>query len=110
MREPQSPRGWLTWALRVRECRHSPGHAVLDGAGRRDRRMDDSFETAISVLTLLERSANGTGPDGVQLVVAVATEAQPWLALSKKEQETVVQISRRFAKALREKGFLPPAV
>ncbi|MHB1011657.1 MAG: hypothetical protein ACYC37_01910 [Desulfobacteria bacterium] len=107
MGEPRSPRGWLTWALRIREGRYSPRHIVLERSGRRDRRMDDSFETAISILTLLERSSNGAGPEGVSLVLAVATDAQPWIGLSQKEQEIVVEISRRFAKALREKGFLP---
>jgi hypothetical protein len=69
--------------------------------------LDDSYETAISILNLLEQSSNGTGPEGARLVLDVATGALPWLGLSAKEQDTVVEISRRFAKALKAAGFLP---
>ena len=106
MRVPTSPRGWLLWAIRVRELHHSPWRIRLERTGRRDRRMDDSYETAISVLNLLEQSSNGTGPEGVQLVLDVAMGVLPWLGLTEKEQDTVVMISRRFAKALREEGVI----
>ena len=104
---PRTPRGWLTWAIRVRELHHSPRRVLLERTGRRDRRLDDSYETAISILNLLEQSSNSAGPGGARLVLDVATGALPWLGLSAKEQDTVVKISRRFAKALREEGFLP---
>jgi hypothetical protein len=106
MSRPQSPRGWITWSLAVRERRHSPRSGVLELGGRGDRRVDDSWETAMSVLTLLERSSNGTGPGGARLVLDVATGALPWHGLSPREQDTVIRISRRFARALVQEGFL----
>jgi hypothetical protein len=68
--------------------------------------LDDSYETAISIHNLLEQSSNCAGPEGAHLVMDVATGSLPWLGLSAREQDTVVKISRRFAKALREEGFL----
>lgn len=107
MNRPRSPRGWLNWAIRIREANHSPRRIVLERGGRGDRRTDDSYETAISVLTLLERSSNGAGPEGARLVLDVATGVLPWHGLSAKEQDTVIQVSRCFAQALAQEGFLP---
>lgn len=107
MNRPRSPRVWLNWSLAVRERRHSPRSAVLEHGGRGDRRTNDSYETALSVLSLLERSSNSAGPEGARLVLDVATGTLPWHGLSANEQNTVIKISRRFAQALAQEGFLP---
>ncbi len=111
MTPPQSARAWLCWAVAVREFHHSPRPPALERRGHGDRRVNDRYETALSVLALLERSAAAAGddiePEAASLVLGVATGLLSWAALSGKERSAVIRVSCRFARALQDEGFLP---
>jgi hypothetical protein len=56
---PSSPRGWLSWAVSVKDSYHRAHSANYDDSPRRDRRLNYSRETAISIIRMCEKSANG---------------------------------------------------
>jgi hypothetical protein len=101
---PSSPRGWVSWASFVLTCRSSPGRVRYDNVPRPDPRMNDSRETAISVLRLLEQSSNGAG--GAGLTFDFYTGEMSWHSFTKQEQRIISRTAREFAKRLREAGFL----
>jgi hypothetical protein len=62
-------------------------------------------ETSISIIRLLEKSANGNG--GARLTYEFFTEDRSWHSYLPREQRLIEKTSRAFSKALREAGFLP---
>lgn len=68
--------------------------------------MRDSRESALSVRILFERAA--TGGNGVgKLVADFFLNEQSWYSYSETERYHMEKLIRRFARLLRETGFLP---
>ncbi len=101
---PASPRGWLSWAASLSDSYHRPFSRRYELAGKVDRRLNDSRETAISIIRLLERSANGNG--GAGLLFSFYVDDAPWPSFTQEEQAVIVITARTFAKALRDAGFI----
>jgi hypothetical protein len=105
MSRPSSPRGWLSWAVSVKDSYHRAHGARYDDGGRRDRRMNYSRETAISIIRMVEKSANGNG--GAGLLYSFYVEDAAWCGFTGNEQRVIAKTARAFARALRAEGFLP---
>ncbi len=104
MTAPATPRDWLSWAASVADSYHRTHSPRLKLTGWTDRRLNDSRETAISIIRLAERSANGNR--GASLLFAYYVEDVSWHSFTPKEQTIIKITARTFAKALREAGFL----
>jgi len=65
MSGPSSPRGWLNFAASVTASYRRTNFVRLEYGGWTDRRVNDTRETAISIINLLERSSNGDGGAGL---------------------------------------------
>ena len=61
-------------------------------------------ETSISIIRLLEKSANGNG--GARLTYEFFAEDRSWHSYLPYEQRVIAKTARAFAKALREAGFM----
>jgi hypothetical protein len=105
MRGPSTPRGWLSWAVSVKDSYHRAHSANYDDSPRRDRRLNYSRETAISIIRMAEKSANGNG--GAGLMYSYYVEDAAWGGFTEYEQRVIAKTARAFAKALRAEGFLP---
>lgn len=102
---PSSPRGWLSWAASVVDSYHRPFGARYSDIPRRDFRLNNRRETAISIIRLCEKSANGNG--GAGLLYSFYVEDVSWQAFTELEKGIISKTIRVFARALREAGFLP---
>ena len=102
---PSSPRGWLSWAVSVKDSYHRAHSARYDDSPAGDRRLNYSRETAISIIRMCEKSANGNG--GAGLLYSFYVEDAAWGGFTEPEQRVIAKTARTFAKALREAGFLP---
>jgi len=102
---PSSPRGWLNFAASVTSSYRRSHSARLENEGWTDRRVNDVRETAISIINLLERSANGDG--GAGLVFDFYTRDISWYAYTEHERWIMNRTIRVFRKKLIEAGFLP---
>lgn len=105
MSGPSSPRGWLSWAVSVKDSYHRAHSARYDDGPRGDRRLNYGRETAISIIRMVEKSANGNG--GAGLLYSYFVEDVSWWAFTEPEQRIISKTARLFAKALRADGFLP---
>jgi len=102
---PSSPRGWLNFAASV-TASYRRAHSVrIQYEGWGDHRVADTRETAISIINLLERSANGDG--GAGLVFDFYTRDISWYAYSERERWIMNRTIRIFRKNLIDAGFLP---
>ena len=102
---PSSPRGWLNWAVSVREWYASPRGGRYESVPHADWRTNDMRETSISIIWLLERSANGNG--GARLTYEFFSEDRSWHSYLPHEQKIIADTAREFKKALVREGFLP---
>jgi hypothetical protein len=105
MRGPSTPRGWLSWAANVTAHYHRAHSARYDDDSHQDRRLNYARETAISIIRMVERSANGNG--GAGLLYSFYVEDAAWSAFTEYEQWIISKTIRTFAKALRKEGFIP---
>lgn len=105
MRGPSSPRGWLNFAASVTASYRRTHSARLENLGWTDRRVNDLRETAISIIRLCEKSANGNG--GAGLLYSFYVEEVSWYAFTESEQAILRKTIRHFSRELREAGFLP---
>jgi len=101
---PTSPRGWLNWAVSVREWYASPRISRYEFIPYGDWRTNDMRETAISIIRLCEKSANGNG--GAGLLYSFYVEEASWYSYTESEQRIIEKTARCFAAALREAGFI----
>ena len=102
---PSSPRGWLNFAASVTSS-YRRAHSVRYAySGWTDRRINDTRETAISIINLLERSSNGDG--GAGLVFDFYTQDISWYAYTDHERFVMNRTIRVFRKNLIDAGFLP---
>jgi hypothetical protein len=67
--------------------------------------LNSARETAISIIRLCEKSANGNG--GAGLLYSFYVEDASWHSFAESEQAIISKTARVFARALREAGFLP---
>lgn len=106
---PSSPRGWLNLAISVRDRHERPHSPRYEYAGYGDRRTSDIRETGISVLMLAERASHSVCGNGVgyELMEDFYLREASWFSFTKPEQRIISKTARVFARALREKGFLP---
>jgi len=104
MSVPESPRGWLSWAASVCDSYHRPHITRYERLPRIDWRTSNRREAAISIIRLLEKSANGNG--GASLVFDHYVQDQSWHSFTAREQRIIAVTARAFAKALREAGFI----
>jgi len=102
---PQSPKGWLTWAAYVLESQARPFSPRYDHIPRTVPRMRDSRETALSVKMILEKVCNGNGAG--RLLVDFFVDEMSWWSFTESERWIIEETARRFAKALKEAGFIP---
>lgn len=102
---PSSPRGWLNFAASVTASYRRTYSARLENEGWTDRRVNDTRESAISIIRLLEKSANGDG--GAGLVFDFYTQDIHWYAYSDAERRIMNRTIRIFRKKLIEAGYLP---
>ena len=102
---PSSPKGWLNWAVSVREWYLYPRAGRYDAIPHADWRTNDMRETSISIIRLLEKSANGNG--GGRLVYLYFVEEHSWWSFSEPEQAVLRKTIRAFSRRLWEEGFLP---
>ena len=102
---PGSPKGWLSWAASVCDSYHRPHTARYERLPRIDWRTSNRREAAISIIRLLERSANGNG--GASLVFDHYVQDVSWHSFTSREQRIIEKTARAFARALRDEGFLP---
>ena len=105
MRSPSTPRGWLSWSASVTDSYHRVHSPRIDDCPRPDRRLSSARETAISIIRLCEKSANGNG--GAGLLYSFYVEEASWWSFSEPEQRILAKTAREFAKALSAEGFLP---
>ncbi len=89
----------------MKDSYHWAHSANYDDGPRRDRRLNYSRETAISIIRMCEKSANGNG--GAGLLYSYYVEDVAWTAFTETEQRVIAKTARAFAKALRAGGFLP---
>jgi hypothetical protein len=66
--------------------------------------LSSARETAISIIRLCEKSANGNG--GAGLLYSFYVEDAPWASFSEMEQRLISKTVRCFAAALRREGFI----
>ncbi len=105
MSGPSTPRGWLNFAASVTASYRRTHSARLENLGWTDRRVSDIRESAISIIRLLEKSANGDG--GARLVFDFYTQDISWYAYTDHERYVMNRTIRVFRKNLIEAGFLP---
>jgi len=103
LKSPTCPRGLLNWAVYVRSSQSRPRPVLFEHI-RSDPRLSDSRETAISVLTMLEKAANGNG--GAELLLEAYVEDFSWYSFTESEQEIIKKTTRRFVKELIRAGFM----
>ncbi len=104
MTRPDSPRALLSWAASVCDSFHRPRPARYEYTGIRDPRVSYTRETAVSVVRILERCANGNGGGGLlfdHYVLDIPLEV-----FTAREQRIIARTARAFASRLREAGFL----
>ena len=101
---PSCPRSWLTWGAYVFSSQARP-RPVLFEHHRSDPRLSDSRETAISVMTMLER-AGGNG--GAELLFRSYVLDAPWHSFDDREKAIIKKTTRLFAKELVRAGFIDP--
>jgi hypothetical protein len=105
MRGPSTPRGWLNFAASVTASYRRTHSARLENEGWTDRRVSDVRESAISIIRLCEKSANGNG--GAGLLYSFYVEEVSWYAFTGSEQAILRKTIRQFSLELRKAGFLP---
>ena len=106
---PSSPKGWVRYAARVLESKSSVHSGGFDYHPPEDPRMrGDSFETAISVKTMLERSRNGCKGRGPHLLVRAYLGSEPWEAFTDRQKHLIRKTERKFRRQLIDAGFLDP--
>ena len=105
MSGPSSPRGWLNFAASVTASYRRTHSARLENEGWTDRRVNDIRETAISIIRLCEKSANGNG--GAGLLYSFYVEEAPWCSFSPVEQAAISNTVKAFRRELVAAGFLP---
>ncbi|OGQ00353.1 MAG: hypothetical protein A2Z40_05700 [Deltaproteobacteria bacterium RBG_19FT_COMBO_60_16] len=91
--------------MTVCDSYHRPHTMRYELLPRIDWRTSNRREAAISIIRLLEKSANGNG--GASLVFHFYVEDASWSSFTGREQRIIAKTVRAFAKALREAGFLP---
>lgn len=101
---PSCPRSWLSWAAYVQESQSRP-RPVLFEHQHGDPRLSDSRETALSVMMMLERAANGNG--GAALLFRSYVLDAPWHSFTEQEQEIIRKTTLRFVEELIRVGFMP---
>ena len=108
MSGPSTTRGWLAWSCYVREYQGRSHSPRLEYEGFSDRRMHDSRESAISVLTLAEKASHAVCGNGVgyKLLMDYYAGEASWWSFSEPEQRILAKTARAFAKMLRREGFL----
>ena len=106
---PTSPRGWLCWAVSVSDRYGRPHSPRYEYDGYSDHRLNDRRETAISVKILAERASRECTSNGVgyALLSRFYVGEASWYSFTEPEQRIIEKTARRFARALREAGFLP---
>jgi hypothetical protein len=105
VRGPSTPRGWLNFAASVTTSYRRTHSARLENAGWTDRRVSDIRETAISIIRLCEKSANGNG--GAGLLYSFYVEEVSWYAFTPVEQRIISNTVKVFRRELVAAGFLP---
>lgn len=112
MRGPSTPRGWLSWAVSVSDRYGRPHSPRYEYDGIPDYRMSNRRETAISVKILAERASRECTRNGVgyELLTRFYLGDASWYSFTGPEQAILRKVSRRFARGLREAGFLPKEV
>ena len=101
---PSSPRGLLSWAASVADSYHRPHTVKYERLPRIDWRTSNRREAAISIIRLLEKSANGNG--GAGLVFDFYVNDCSWHSFTEPERRILAATARAFARALRAEGFL----
>jgi hypothetical protein len=71
-----------------------------------DRRLNDARETAISIIRLAERSANGNG--GAGLLFSFYVEDASWFGFTEQERYIINQTAQRFRCLLCAEAFVAP--
>lgn len=105
---PSSPRGWVAWAVYVREAQSGPTAPRYE-YGRFDHRTKDARETAISVLMLAEQASHsvcGNGK-GYKLMLEHFAGDASWYSFNEAEQEVIRRTAREFHRVLVDARFLP---
>ncbi len=108
---PSSPRGWLAWSARIRESKGRIHSAGFDYHSPDDPRMrGDSWETAIDVLMIAERSSHRVCRNGVglKLMIRRFVNGEPREAFSTRQRSLLRKTTREFRRGLQEVGFIPP--
>jgi len=108
-RLPSSPRGWLCWAVSVSDRYARPHSARYEYEGIPDHRLSDRRETAISVKIIAERASRECTSNGVgyALLIRFYLGEASWYSFTPPEQRIIEKTAQRFARGLREAGFLP---
>ncbi len=99
-----SPRGWLSWAASMTSSYHRPFAPRLEYLGMTDHRLNDARETAISIIRLCEKSANGDG--GAGLLYEFFVEDKSWYSFTEAEQRIINRTARAFRCSLCGERFL----
>ena len=106
MNSPESPRGWLNFAVSVSNRYEFPHSVKYEYTGKSDPRVDDRKETALSVKMMLERATHGNGAG--RLVMDFYVNDVAWGSFTPAEQWHLSRAIRRFRAELIRNGFLPP--
>ncbi|MFA5806770.1 MAG: hypothetical protein WC978_00205 [bacterium] len=77
----------------------------MENEGWTDRRVNDIRETAISIIRMAEKSANGNG--GAGLLYSFYVEEAPWCSFNPVEQKIISTTVKAFRRELVTAGFLP---
>ena len=101
---PSSPRGLLSWAASVADSYHRPHTVKYERLPRIDFRTSSRREAAISIIRLLEKSANGNR--GASLLFDHYVEDCSWWSFTENERYIISKTARAFANALKREGFL----
>jgi hypothetical protein len=65
----------------------------------------NQWENAISLISILTQSAKGN--EGASLLFDFYVQGERWHSFTVRERKIIAVTARRFAKGLREAGFLP---
>jgi hypothetical protein len=108
MRGASSPRGWLNFAVSVRDRNERPYSLRYEYTGYGDRRTSDIRETGISVIMLAEKASHAVCGNGVgyKLLMDYYAGEASWWSFTEPEQVILRKTIRHFSKALREAGFI----
>lgn len=107
MSGPSSARGWFCKAIYTLDSQGRPFSPQFDrirGTGPRYSR-----EEALSVKIIAERASRECTSNGVgyELLERFYLGEAPWFSFTEPEQAIIRKVSRRFARRLKEAGFLP---